>query len=170
MLNELLLAARHAEERPARIEAAIGAALPSWSLAPVVEALQALRGIRLVIAATVMAEIGELRRFDNPRQLMGYLGLVPAERSTGASVRRLGITKAGNGRVRQALVESAWCYRHPPRTGRAKHHVHERVPAAVRDIATEAQARLCARYRALAGRGMKLTVAVTRALRMSQAW
>ena len=63
--------------------------------------------------------------------------------------------------MRQALVESAWCYRHPPRTGRAKHHVHGRVPAAVRDIAAKAQARLCARYRALAGRGMKLTVAVT---------
>jgi transposase len=161
VLHELLLAARHAEERLARVEAAIKDAVPSWSLAPVVEALQALRGIKLVTAATVMAEIGDLRRFDNPRQLMGYLGLVPGERSTGASVRRLGITKAGNGRVRQALVESAWCYRHPPRTGRAKHYVHERVPAAVRDIATKAQARLCARYRALAGRGKKLTVAVT---------
>ena len=80
VLNELLLAARHAEERLARVEAAIEAALPSWSLAPVVEALQALRGIKLVTAATVMAEIGDLRRFGNPRQLMGYLGLVPAER------------------------------------------------------------------------------------------
>ena len=87
-----------------------------------------------------MAEIGDLRRFDNPRQLMGYLGLVPGERSTGDNVRRSGITKAGNGRVRRALVESAWTYRHLPRTGKLKHYVHERVPAAVRDIALKAEA------------------------------
>ena len=161
VLHELLLAARPAEERLARVAAAINDAVSSWSLAPVVETLQALRGVKLVTAATLMAEIGDLRRFDNPRQLMGYLGLVPAECSTGMTVRRLGITKAGNGRVRQALVESAWCYRHLPQTGRAKHYVHERLPAAARDIAAKAQARMCARYRALAGRGMRLTVAVT---------
>jgi transposase len=119
VLQELLLAVRHAHERRERIEAAIAELLPQWSLAPVVEALQALRGINLVTAVTVMAEVGDLRRFESPRQLMGYLDLVPGERSTGESVHRLGISKAGNGRVRQALVESAWCYRHPPRTGRA---------------------------------------------------
>ena len=120
VLQEMLLAVRHAEERLERIEAAIAEFLPTWSLAPVVEALQALRGIGLVGAVTIMAEIGDLRRFDSPRQLMGYLGLVPGERSTGESVHRLGITKAGNGRVRRALVESAWSYRHLPRTGPAK--------------------------------------------------
>jgi transposase len=161
VLQELLLAARHAGERLKRIEAAMAEFLPEWSLAPVVEALQALRGVRLVTAATVMAEVGDLRRFDSPRQLMGYLGLVPGERSTGDTVRRLGITKAGNGRVRRALVESAWCYRHLPRIGKAKHYVHEHLPPAVRDIAAKAQARLCARYRALSGRGKPLTVAVT---------
>jgi transposase len=92
---------------------------------------------------------------------MGYLGLVPGERSTGNTVRRLGITKAGNGRLRRALVESAWTYRHPPRTGTVKHYVLEKLPAAVKDIAWKAQTRLCARYRALAGRGKLLTVAVT---------
>jgi transposase len=96
-----------------------------------------------------MVELGDLRRFDNPRQLMGYLGLVPGERSTGDTVRRLGITKAGNGRVRRALIESAWSYRHLPRTSRVKHYVHERVSSAVRDIAMKAQARLCSRYRSL---------------------
>lgn len=95
MLQELLLAVRHAGERVARIEAAMAEFLPRWSLTPAVEALQALRGVNLVTAATIMAELGDLHRFDKPRQLMGYLGLVPAERSTGASVRRLGITKAG---------------------------------------------------------------------------
>ena len=92
---------------------------------------------------------------------MGYLGLVPGERSTGENVRRLGITKAGNERVRRALVESAWSYRHLPRTSKLKHYIHERVSPTVRDIALKAQARLCARYRALARRGKKLTVAIT---------
>jgi transposase len=144
-----------------RVEAAIAEFVPTWSLAAMVDALQALRGVNLLTAATIMVEIGALRRFDTPRQLMGYLGLVPSERSTGDTVRRLGITKAGNGRVRRALIESAWTYRHLPRTSKHKHYVHERVPPVVRDIAMKAQARLCARYRALAGRGKKLTVAVT---------
>ena len=108
VLQELVLAARHAKERLERVEAAIVEFLPQWSLAPVIEALQALRGIRLATAATIVAEVGDLRRFDNARQFMGYLGLVPGERSTGETVRRLGITKAGNGRVRRAPVESAW--------------------------------------------------------------
>lgn len=161
VLQELLLAVRHAEERLQRVEAAIAEFLPTWSLAPVVDALQALRGVGLIGAVTIMAEIGDLRRFDNPRQLMGYLGLVPGERSTGDSVRRLGITKAGNGRVRRTLIEGAWTYRHLPRTGRAKLLLHERVSPAVRDIAIKAQARLCARYRVLSGKGKKLTVTVT---------
>jgi transposase len=161
VLQEMTLAVQHAQERLQRIEAAISEFVPTWSLAPVVEALQALRGVRLINAATIMVELGDLRRFDNPRQLMGYLGLVPGERSTGDRVRRLGITKAGNGRVRRALIESAWAYRHLPRTSRLKHYVHERVLPAVRDIAMKAQARLCSRYRSLACRGKKLTVAVT---------
>jgi transposase len=161
VLQELLLAVSHADERRERIEAAIAELLPQWSLAAVVEALQALRGVNVITAVTVMAEVGDLRRFESPRQLMGYLGLVPGERSTGDTVHRLGITKAGNGRVRQALVESAWCYRHLPRTSRTKYYAYERVPPAVRDIAAKAQTRLCGRYRTLSQRGKKLTVAVT---------
>jgi transposase len=161
VLLEMTHAAQHALERLQRVEAALVEFLPSWSLAPVVDALQALRGVQLVTAATIMVEIGDLRRFDNPRHLMGYLGLVPGERSTGESVRRLGITKAGNARVRRALVESAWSYRHPPRIGKAKHYIHERVPPAVREIALKAQMRLTARYRTLSGKGKKLTVAIT---------
>jgi transposase len=108
-----------------------------------------------------MVEVGDLRRFDTPRKLMSYLGLVPGERSTGDTIRRLGITKAGDARVRRVLVESAWSYRYLPRTSKLKHYVLERVSLAVRDIALKAQARLCARYRALPGRGKKLTVTVT---------
>jgi transposase len=109
----------------------------------------------------VVAEVGDLRRFENPRQFMGYLGLVPGERSTGETVRRLGITKAGNGRVRRVLVESAWTFRHPARMGAKKLYHLQRVPPAVRDIAWKAQSRLCARYRALSARGKRLTVTVT---------
>jgi transposase len=93
--------------------------VPTWSLAPIVNALQALRGVNLIVAVTFVAEIGDPRRFASPRQLMAYLGLVPSERSTGDTVRRGAITKAGNGRVRHRLVASAWTYRHPPRIGSA---------------------------------------------------
>lgn len=143
-LQEMVLAAQRAQERLQRVEAAIAEFVPTWSLTAVVRALRALRGVQLMSAATIMAELGDLRRFDSPRQLMGYLGLVPGERSTGDTVRRLGITKAGNGRVRRALIESAWSYRHLPRTSKLKHYVHERVSPAVRDIAMKAQARMCA--------------------------
>jgi len=161
VLQEMLLAARHAEERIARLEAAIVEFLPRWSLAPVVDALQALRGIALIGAVTILAELDDLRRFETPRQLMGFLGLVPGERSTGESVVRLGITKAGNSRARRTLIEGAWTYRHLPRTGPAKLRLHERVSPAVRDIAARGQARLCARYRTLSGRGKKPTVTIT---------
>jgi transposase len=161
VLQELILAARHAKERLERIEAAVVEFIPQWSLAPLVEALQALRGIRLPTAAAIAAEIGDLGRFDSARQFMGYLGLVPGERSTGETVRRLGITKAGNGRIRRALVESAWTYRHAPRVGTRRHYQQRAVSTEVRDIAHKAEARLCGRYRALSARGKKLTVAVT---------
>jgi transposase len=160
VMQELLLAARHAKEGLERAEAAILEFLPTWSLAPVVAALQALRGIGVISATIIMAELGDLHRFDNPRQLMGYLGLVPGEHSTGDSVHRLGITKAGNGRVRRTLIEAAWTYRHLPRTGPAKLIVQETLSPAVNDIAAKAQTRLCARFRALRSRGKQQTVIV----------
>jgi transposase len=161
LLQEAVLAVRHAEEQLHRIEKAIAEFVPSWSLAPVVEALQALRGVNFVAAVTFVAEIGDMRRFENPRQLMGYLGLAPSERSTGDSVRRGGITKAGNARARRTLVESAWTYRHPARIGKAKLYKLERLTPMVRDIAWKAQARLCARFRTLLSRGKRSTVVAT---------
>jgi transposase len=161
VLQEAVEAVRLAKERVLRLEGLIEEFLPTWSLAPVVNALQALRGVSLIVAVTFVAEIGDLRRFENPRRLMAYLGLVPSERSTGDAVRRGGITKAGNGRVRHLLVESAWTYRHPPRVGAKKLAQLERVPPKVREIAWKAQSRLTARYRALAARGKKLTVVCT---------
>ena len=90
----------------------------SWSMAPVVAAYQAMRGVALLTAITFVAEIGDIRRFETPRQLMAYLGLVPSERSTGNRVRRGGITKAGNASARRALIGGAWTYRHPARVSR----------------------------------------------------
>ena len=121
----------------------------------------ALRGVDLVVAVSFAVEIGDVRRFESPRQLMGYLGLVPEERSTGETVRRGSITKMGNARIRQLLVESAWTYRYPPRIGKRKLAMIERVPPKVREIAWKAQARLTARFRAFAARGKKQTVTCT---------
>ena len=161
VFEEALGAEAEAQARADRLEAAIRAALPEWSLAEAVEALRALRGFQLITAVTVLAEIGDLSRFASPRELMGYLGLVPSERSTGDSVKRGAITKAGNRRARRALVEASWSYRHPPRVGRAKQAQVEAAPRAVAEIAWKAQSRLCARYRALSRNGKRSTVAVT---------
>jgi transposase len=159
--EEMLLAVRQAEERVARLEAAIRAAVPDWSLAAVVEALMAMRGIDMIAATAFLAEIGDLSRFQTPRELMGYLGLVPSEHSTGDTIKRGPITKAGNRRARRVLVESAWSYRHPPRVGKDKQAKVAAAPPAVRAIAWKAQHRLYGRYRALVRKGKLKTVAIT---------
>lgn len=161
VLQELILAESQCRERVARLEEAIVDGLRDWHLAPIVEHLQALRGVRLICAVTFMVEIGDVRRFSNPRQLMAYLGLVPSERSTGDSVRRGAITRAGNARVRRVLAESAWTYRYPARVGSKKYLQTRCMPEAVRDIAWKAQARLTKRYRALIANGKRTTVATT---------
>lgn len=159
--EEMLLAIRQAAERVARLDQAIRAAVPDWSLSPAVTALMAMRGIDLVAATIFLAEIGDLSRFPTARDLMGYLGLVPGEGSTGDKVKRTGITKAGNRRARRILVECSWSYRHPPRVGKKKLAKMAAAPRAVQEIAWKAQSRLAARYRALARRGKKPTVVVT---------
>jgi transposase len=159
--EEMLLAVRQAEERIARLEDAIRAAVPDWSLAAVVTALMAVRGIDMVSATAFLAEIGDLTRFRTPRELMAFLGLVPSEHSTGDTVKRGAITKTGNRRARRILVECAWSYRHPPRVGKKKQDKVAAAPRAVREIAWKAQHRLYARYRALIRKGKLKTVVVT---------
>jgi len=159
--EELVRAMEEAKARVARLERAIEEAVPDWSLAPMVTALMAMRGIDLVAATTILAEVGDLGRFQTPRELMAWLGLVPSEASTGDRVRRFGITKAGNGRARRALIESAWCYRYPARVGPAKLARVEAASPAARRIAWKAQTRLTARYRALMRKDKLKTVAVT---------
>jgi transposase len=159
--EEMLLAVRQAEERIARLEEAIRVAVPDWSLAQVVDALMAMRGIDMISATAFLAEIGDLSRFRSPRELMAYLGLVPSERSTGDKVKRGPITKTGNRRARRILVECSWAYRHPPRVSKEKQVKVAAAPQAVREIAWKAQHRLYGRYRALTCKGKLKTVAVT---------
>jgi transposase len=138
-------------------------ALEHWVLAPVVEALMALRGIKLITAMTVMAELGDITRFDSPRQLMRFLGLVPSEASSGLTRRRGGITKTGNGHVRRVLIESGWSYRFPARKTAHLQRRAEKCSSEVQAIAWKAQKRLCGRYTHLLGRG-KLKVQVCTAV------
>jgi transposase len=161
VFEELMLAMRQAQERQARLEQAIRDAVAQWSLGEVVTALMAMRGMDLISAATFLAEIGDLSRFASPSELMAYLGLVPSEDSTGDTIRRGAITKAGNRRARRILVECSWSYQHPPRVGRDKQQKVEAAPRAVREIAWKAQCRLHRRYRALIRKGKLKTVAIT---------
>jgi len=149
-----------AAARLRRLDEQVAAIVPSWSMAPVVEAYQAMRGVSFVVAVTFVAEVGDLRRFDNPRQLMAFLGLVPSERSTGERVRRAGLTLAGNKRARRVLIEGAWSYRYPARVSQTLQARLEGLPKAVREIAWKAQIRLCARYRRLNATGKKLPVVI----------
>ena len=158
VLEDCIATIEAATARRDRLEASIVAALPDWSLAPVVRALQALRGMALVAAATLAAELGDITRFENPRQLMAYLGLVPSEHSSGATRRQGAITKAGNGAARRMLIEAAWSYRFPPRISRELLLRQEGLPKPIRDTAWKAQERLCRRYRRLARVGKPPTV------------
>jgi transposase len=175
VLEDYIAAVEAAEARRDRLTAQIEAMLPDWTLAPIVAALQTMRGMALVNAATLIAELGDLSRFANPRQLMAYLGLVPSEHSSGASVRRGGLTKpapgseqgAGNNAARRLLIEAAWCYRFPARVSRELRLRQEAQPRPIREIAWKAQLRLCARYRKLARTGKPanvVTAAIAREL------
>jgi transposase len=131
------------------------------------DALMALRGVSLITALTILAELGDLRRFASARELMAYLGLVPSESTTGNSVSRGSITKAGNGHVRRVLVESAWCYRLPPRKTKHWYGRAKNAPDAIQAIAYKAMVRLHQRYWRLSKRGLrsqKVVVAIAREL------
>jgi transposase len=156
--EELVQAMEEAQARPDRLARQMQELLPSWSLAKIVTAIQALRGIAAISAITLVAEIGDFKRFADPRQLMAYLGLAPSERSSGAKTMRGAITKAGNRRGRRMLVEGAWTYRLPARVGAAILERNKLLPQAIKDIAWKAQVRLCARYRRLAQAGKPTNV------------
>jgi transposase len=158
--QEMLNAVRATAERIDRLEAALVEIVPKWTMAPVVSAFQAMRGVKFVTATTMVAEVGDLQRFEHPRQLMAFLGLVPSERSTGDTKRQGRITKAGNVTARAALIEAAWTYRHSAGVGVHHQERQKELPQQVRDIAWQAQTRLCARYRRLMAKGKRNTVVI----------
>jgi transposase len=166
-LQEYINTVAACAERTARLTDQITKLLPDWRLNPVVKALQALRGVAPIVAATTVAEIGDMSRFENPRQLMAYLGLVPSESSSGESIRRGSITKTGNGHVRRVLVEASHAYGFPARVSRHLLKRQQDLPKSVLDIAWKAQVRLCGRFRRLMARGKlktKIIVAIAREL------
>ena len=159
--------AQAVDEAGKRIEAAIRQELIHWRWAPVVQALEAFRGIRTIHAVRLVAELGDLSRFASARHLMGYLGLVPSENSTGTRRRQGAITKTGNSSARRALVEAAWAYRYGARVSVGIAKRQSGLPKTVTDLAWAAQLRLCARYRRLSVRGLprnKIIVAIAREL------
>jgi transposase len=143
VLQDYVDAVADAEARVERLTGQIADLLPNWSLAPVVAAVQAMRGVAFIVAVTVVAEVGDVQRFADPRQLMAYLGLTPSEHSTGSSVSRGGITKAGSGLARRVLIEGAWSYRMQaprqpeasrPDRGAAEGRARHRLERAVADV------------------------------------
>jgi transposase len=156
-----------AEARVRRLTQVLAQQVEHWRMHALVSAVMTLRGLDLVAATTIVAELGDLRRFAHPRELMGYVGLVPSEHSTGSKRRQGAITKTGNGHVRRVLIEAAWNYRFPARLSPTLQVRQEGQPLEIRTIAWRAQLRLSHRYRRLSARGLqqnKLCVAIAREL------
>lgn len=167
VLQEYIDAVKESGRRVLGLEEQMRLALSGWSLRPMVEGLMALRGVSLISAMTIVSELGDISRFDSPRQLMAYVGLVPSEHSSGGSRRQGSITRTGNGHVRRVLVESAWGYRFAARKTRVIEKRAELTSPAVQAIAWQAQKRLCGRYRRLIESGKiskQATTAVAREL------
>ncbi len=167
VFQEYVRAVNEHTERLQRLEQELHEQVQTWRLQPVVEALQALRGVRFTVAVTIVAELGDLTRVDHPRQLMSYLGLTPSEYSSGQRRGQGSITKTGNSHARRALVEGAWAYRYPAKVSRHLLLRLEQLPKAVQDISWKAQVRLCKRYRKLSARGKhanQVVVAIAREL------
>lgn len=161
VFQESVLAVDEQVKRMRRIEEQLRDLASSWRLYPVIESLQALRGVQWIVALTIVAELGDMTRFDNPRQLAAFVGLTPSEHSSGPK-RRLGaITKAGNSRARRVLVEGAWSYRFPAKVSKEIQIRIERLPETVQAIGWKAQVRLCKRFRQLKSRGKNANVVVT---------
>lgn len=146
VFQEYIDIVKDAQRRVAAMEEEMRKALTVWTLKPVVEGLMALRGVDLIAAMTIIAEIGDITRFESPRQLMAHLGLVPSEHSSGERQKRGGITKTGNGHARRVLVEASWSYRLPARKTAHLRKKAEKASKTVQEIAWKAQKRLCSRY------------------------
>lgn len=155
VLQEYVDTVKHMKGRVGALEEEMRQAMQGWSLAPVVTGLMALRGVELITAMTVVAELGDMSRFTSARQIMAHLGLVPSEYSTGNRKQRGGITKTGNGHARRVLIEASWCYRSPARKTAQIQRRAEKTSETVQAIAWKAQKRLCKRYWYLVNKGKR---------------
>jgi len=167
VLEEYLLAITQATERIHRLEAHLATLAADWRMKPVVDALQGLRGVQLLTAVALVAELGDLTRFAHPRQLMAYLGLVPSESSSGGTRRQGSITKAGNSHARWFVVEAAQHYRLAPKVSKELAPRQAQLPARLKEISWNAQVRLHQKYWAMLLRGKRVQtvqVAVAREL------
>jgi transposase len=151
--QEYVRAVREPSERLQRLEQALHEHIKAWRVYPVVEALPALRGGPFTVAVTLVAAMGDLTRFESPRELMKFLGRIPSQHSAGAQRRQGSITKAGNSHARRVLVEGAWAYRYPAQVSRHWQLRRATQPKVFQDIRWKAQVRLCQRYRRLVARG-----------------
>ena len=154
-------------ERLGRLDQALRAQVTTWRVHPVVDALQALRGGQCTVAGTLVAEIGDVTRCAHPSELMKFLGLVPAEYSSGARRQQGAITNTGNTQARRVLVEGAWAYRSPAKVSRPLPLRLAKQPKVIQDISWKAHVRLCKRYQRLAAKGNHVnivTVAIAREL------
>lgn len=153
VFQEYVNAINETTDRVQRFTQQMGVLVDSWRMSPVVNALQALRGVSLITAATLIAELGDLNRFDHPGQLMSFIGLVPSENSSGPKKRQGGITKTGNTHARRAITEAAQAYRYPARMSRIIQKRQDGLDKDIRDIAWKCQVRLCDRFRRLLAKG-----------------
>ena len=161
VLQEYVDTLKHMMGRVAALEDEMRQAVHGWSLAPVMTGLMALRGVELITAMTIVAELGDMSRFDSARQIMAHLGLVPSEYSSGNRQKRGGITKTGNGHARRVLIEASWCYRSPARKTAQIQRRAEKTSEEVQEIAWKAQKRLCKRYWYLVNKGKRPVEACT---------
>lgn len=161
VMQEMLQTVNERMARLERLDNELSHHVRLWRYYPVVKAIQALRGVRLLTATGIIAELGDLNRFDDPRKLMSYVGLTPSEHSSGGKRRLSSITKCGNSRARRLLTESAHCYRYPAKVATDLQRRQEGLPKEVIDHAWKAQLRLCRRYQQLLHRGKPYNVIVT---------
>jgi transposase len=161
VLQEYIDAVKDCTQRVERITEQIRQSASDWSRADLVKAYQALRGVSLIVAVTVVAEIGDMSRFKNPKELMAYLGLVPSEHSSGNRLRRGSITKTGNSHVRRVLTEAAWAYRLRARKTTTILKRQQDLPKSICEISWKAQTRLCARYQRLFAKGKSKQTVIT---------
>jgi transposase len=160
VFQEYVRAVSEHHERLQRLEHDLHEQVQAWRLSPVVAALHALRGVQFTVAVTLVAEMGDLTRFESPRELMKFMGLIPSEYSSGEQRRQGSITKAGNTHARRVLVEGAWAYRYPAKVSRHLQLRLEKQPKVIQDISWKAQVRLCKRYRRLVARGKHANVVI----------